>query len=53
MELKDYQIKVVDKLKEYLLALDEAQKEYLDLLELKPNLAKYRKFPEEKHGINQ
>jgi type III restriction enzyme len=47
MELKDYQIKVVDKLKEYLLALDEAQKEYLDLLELKPNLAKYANYPKE------
>ena len=47
MELKDYQIKVVDKLKEYLLALDEARKEYLELLEFKPNLAKFANFPKE------
>jgi type III restriction enzyme len=47
MELKDYQIKVVDKLKEYLLSLDEARKEYLELLEYKPNLAKFANFPKE------
>ena len=47
MELKDYQIKVVDKLKEYVLALDEARKEYLELLELRPNLAKFANFPKE------
>jgi len=47
MELKEYQIKVVEKLKEYLLALDEARKEYLELLEFKPNLAKFANFPKE------
>lgn len=47
MELKDYQIKVVDKLKEYLIALNEARKEYLELLEYKPNLAKFANFPKE------
>ena len=47
MELKDYQIKGVDKLKEYLLALDEARKEYLELLEFRPNLAKFANFPQE------
>jgi hypothetical protein len=36
MEFKDYQIKVVDKLKEYLFALDEARKEYIELQVLNP-----------------
>ncbi len=47
MELKEYQIKVIDKLKEYLSALDESRKEYLEFLEFKPNLAKFANFPKE------
>lgn len=47
MELKDYKIKVVDKLKGYLFAFDEARKEYLELLAFKPNLAKFVIFQKE------
>ncbi len=47
MELKDYQIKVIDKLKDYLTALSEARNEYLELLEYKPKLAKFANFPKE------
>ena len=47
MELKDYQIKVVEKLKEYLLALDEERKVYNDMLKLNPNYAKFADFPRE------
>ena len=47
MELKDYQIKVVEKLKEYLLALDDERKAYFEMLKIKPDYAKFIDFPRE------
>ena len=54
MELKSYQIKVLEKLKQFLVALDESRQEYLELLAFKPNLAKFADFPKEawKSAVN-
>ena len=45
MELKDYQIKVVDKLKEYLLALSEYKTKYLKAIEFDSEMAMDYNFP--------
>ncbi|MCX6327156.1 MAG: DEAD/DEAH box helicase family protein [Bacteroidia bacterium] len=45
MKLKQYQEKVLNELKIYLSELSTAKKEYEEILEIKPNLAKQINFP--------
>lgn len=47
MRLKHYQEKVLKELKEYLSALADAKKEFEEIAELKPHLAKHINFPKE------
>ncbi len=47
MKLKHYQEKVLKELKEYLSALADAKKEFEEISELKPHLAKHINFPKE------
>ena len=47
MRLKHYQEKVLKELKEYLSALAVAKKEFEEIAELKPHLAKHINFPKE------
>ena len=47
MRLKHYQEKVLKELKEYLSALAYAKKEFEEIAELKPHLAKHINFPKE------
>lgn len=47
MKLKHYQEKVLKELKEYLSALADAKKEFEEIAELKPHLAKHINFPKE------
>lgn len=47
MRLKHYQEKVLKELKEYLSALTDAKKEFEEIAELKPHLAKHVNFPKE------
>ncbi len=47
MRLKHYQEKVLKELKEFLSALADAKKEFEELAELKPHLAKHINFPKE------
>ena len=47
MRLKHYQEKVLKELKEYLSALADAKKEFEEIAELKPHLAKHVNFPKE------
>ena len=47
MRLKHYQEKVLKYLKEYLSALADAKKEFEEIAELKPHLAKHINFPKE------
>ena len=47
MKLKHYQEKVLKELKDYLGALSDAKKEFEEIAELKPHLAKHIDFPKE------
>jgi len=47
MKLKHYQEKVLKELKAYLSALDDAKKEFEEMSDLKPHLAKHINFPKE------
>jgi type III restriction enzyme len=47
MRLKHYQEKVLKELKDYLSALADAKKEFEEIAELKPHLAKHINFPKE------
>ncbi|MDD3773577.1 MAG: DEAD/DEAH box helicase family protein, partial [Weeksellaceae bacterium] len=47
MKLKHYQEKVLKELKDYLGALADAKKEFEEIAELKPHLAKHINFPKE------
>ncbi len=47
MRLKHYQEKVLKYLKEYLSALADAKKEFEEIAELEPHLAKHINFPKE------
>lgn len=47
MRLKHYQEKVLKELKEYLSTLADAKKEFEEIAELKPHLAKHINFPKE------
>lgn len=47
MRLKHYQEKVLKELKDYLSALTDAKKEFEEIAELKPHLAKHIDFPKE------
>jgi type III restriction enzyme len=47
MKLKHYQEKVLKELKGYLDALTEAKKEFEEIAEIKPHLAKHFNFPKE------
>ncbi len=47
MRLKHYQEKVLKELKTYLTALADAKKEFEEIAELKPHLAKHINFPKE------
>lgn len=47
MKLKHYQEKALKELKEYLVALSDARKEFEELSELKPHLAKHINYPKE------
>ncbi len=47
MKLKHYQDKVLKELKDYLGALADAKKEFEEIAELKPHLAKHINFPKE------
>jgi type III restriction enzyme len=47
MKLKQYQEKVLKELKAYLDALSEAKKEFEEIAEIKPHLAKHVDFPKE------
>ena len=47
MKLKHYQEKVLKELKEYLVALSYARKEFEEISELKPHLAKHINYPKE------
>ncbi|MDR1897306.1 MAG: DEAD/DEAH box helicase family protein, partial [Prevotellaceae bacterium] len=47
MMLKQYQEKVLKELKEYLAALSDARKEFEEIAEFKPHLAKHFDFPKE------
>lgn len=47
MKLKLYQEKVLKELKEYLVALADAKKEFEEIAELKPHFAKHINFPKE------
>ncbi|MBK7097396.1 MAG: DEAD/DEAH box helicase family protein [Sphingobacteriales bacterium] len=47
MRLKHYQDKVLEELKDYLGALADAKKEFEEIAELKPHLAKHINFPKE------
>ena len=47
MKLKHYQEKVLKELKDYLGALSDAKKEFEEIAELKPHLAKHINFPKE------
>src|SRR5215210_2164556 len=47
MRLKHYQEKVLNQLKEYLSELANAKKEYDEISQLKPHLAKHLNFPQE------
>ena len=47
MRLKHYQEKVLKELKEYLSALADAKKEFEEIAEIKPHLAKHINFPKE------
>ncbi len=47
MELKDYQIKVLERLKAFLSSLDEERKAYVKMLKMNPDYAKFIDFPRE------
>ncbi len=47
MKLKQYQEKILKELKAYLSALADAKKEFEEIAELKPHLAKHINFPKE------
>jgi type III restriction enzyme len=47
MRLKHYQDKVLKELKDYLGSLADAKKEFEEIAELKPHLAKHINFPKE------